>query len=991
MIKKLLVSSVGLLALNLGAAPAQANELPIQQDFYSASRSKSITELRRDDKVLKKQGTNLRAALKGTKKDKLPIYLQLGNLNLSRYANVFQQEALEYEQAYNAWRKFRKGKAPRRSQKRSQPLLAKAIGYFKKTVVKKYRNHPRKWEAQYALGASLLRHRHKAGVKYLTKVVELTNGVEEQKASLALGDYFFDGKNFDKAVGHYQNVIDDKESEYHGYAYLKKALAWQQRKQAESKVVEQLQFAVRAARDGKGKTEGDFDVKATALKELAQIWSKSKNDHLARAEAFFDDVDADESFVLFLQYRAGKVYREKNFRAAATTYAKLIEVASGSSAGVHSYTHYVSALDKLGRFETVTSTLMVMTDKFENNAEVKRSLYRYALKFHKEGQKPVNQRKLASAATLYSEYTKRYPKSKEAYNAQYYYADIMFEFKNFSAAAESYTKVVMSRSSRKLLRTAALNAVVSVNKIDAAAKHAKLPPAGQVPKAIDLPESKTRLVAALDLFVKVLPGDKAGLPMRLTAARTFFNYGHYKTALARFDTLIKKHPRSVEAKSAAKLVLAYHVEKGEWAAASSKGRAFIANKRLITPALKKQFTSMIRSASYNEARGLETKKKHLAAAKMFIRYQEDFPGDVKAPIALNDAARNFYKAGLLEDALAAHIKMSSKYPKSKLREGSMLETAAIYESLLQFARAAKAYAAHAAVFPRSESAATSAYKSALLFQGTNKNSQALRGYSSFRARYPADPRVLEAEFRTASILERQGQWTKAAQTFKSVAAKERNKERALFSEAKAAELTFRYIDRKKGRGQIWSVKAKLRPNMGLEARRVVASVLFDENEPVFSGYMRFGLKKVSMLDAFIKGKQSRLDNLLTRYKQVAGVNSPEYVVAAYYRMGEMYEQFAENLLNTDVPKNLDRKVAARLNAKIANTAKASQDKAFEFYETAYKRSQEVETFSEWTRLTYDRMASLAPKKYPEVFEQSAAPGYMVHRMSWDEETVVLVH
>jgi hypothetical protein len=55
-----------------------------------------------------------------------------------------------------------------------------------------------------------------------------------------------------------------------------------------------------------------------------------------------------------------------------------------------------------------------------------------------------------------------------------------------------------------------------------------------------------------------------------------------------------------------------------------------------------------------------------------------------------------------------------------------------------------------------------------------------------------------------------------------------------------------------------------------------------------------------------------------------------------------------------------------------------RDEAYKFFETAYQRSKEVDTFTTWTRLTYQKMVELAPDKHPSIDELSAEPGYLSH-------------
>ena len=57
-----------------------------------------------------------------------------------------------------------------------------------------------------------------------------------------------------------------------------------------------------------------------------------------------------------------------------------------------------------------------------------------------------------------------------------------------------------------------------------------------------------------------------------------------------------------------------------------------------------------------------------------------------------------------------------------------------------------------------------------------------------------------------------------------------------------------------------------------------------------------------------------------------------------------------------------------------------KEEAYKFFETAYKRSREVQTFTVWTRRTYNKMVELAPEKHPEIDAMAADPGYLSHEI-----------
>jgi hypothetical protein len=67
-----------------------------------------------------------------------------------------------------------------------------------------------------------------------------------------------------------------------------------------------------------------------------------------------------------------------------------------------------------------------------------------------------------------------------------------------------------------------------------------------------------------------------------------------------------------------------------------------------------------------------------------------------------------------------------------------------------------------------------------------------------------------------------------------------------------------------------------------------------------------------------------------------------------------------------------------------------REEAYKYFETAYKRSREVDTFTAWTRRTYQKMVELAPDKHPEVDELSAEPAYLSHEVKMSKPVASLI-
>ncbi|MCX6126681.1 MAG: hypothetical protein NTV34_18260, partial [Proteobacteria bacterium] len=117
----------------------------------------------------------------------------------------------------------------------------------------------------------------------------------------------------------------------------------------------------------------------------------------------------------------------------------------------------------------------------------------------------------------------------------------------------------------------------------------------------------------------------------------------------------------------------------------------------------------------------------------------------------------------------------------------------------------------------------------------------------------------------------------------------------------------------------------------------------------------------------------------------------EFAVASLYRLGEMHEDFSKTLFDAPPPAKSSQAQANAFKSQLEKVAFPLKTEAYKFFEAAFKRSQEVESFSIWTTNTYQKMVELAPEKHKEINEQSAGPSYISYKLTLNSATESLAH
>ena len=835
---------------------------------------------------------------------------------------------------------------------------------------------------------------------------------------LALGEWYFDKSQVNKSIESYKRVLDFKDHPAYPYAVYKLGWAYFNAASMNEKTMqENYNKAIAAFKlviklsDAAGNVQRNFDLKDEAIHDLIMVWAETED--INAAWRYFKTIGAQDSFYKMLD-RLGRIYQDqgKNPQAVYVFQRLLRESAVGEkNPEIHAkllelydimnnIPAVVAEIQKMHKLYVAKNSNWVQTHK--NNKELLKSAdhivesntHRYGAIFHQRGQKSKTPAYMRYAADVYEVYLDSFPKNPNAYEIRYYLAEILYDFKKFELSSSHYLKVAQENPQGKYLKSAALNAVGGMNELVTSKTWPKLPPLGQVPQPLTIPKEKKMLVDTIDQYLTLLPNEKEGEPMRFTAAQTFFEYGHYKEALKRFEHITKVIPETKQAKASVKVILGYYTEKENWPEVVSWSRKFVANTKLVDASLKTVIVETLRAALFKQALAFEKAGSHEKAAETFVAYQKEFPADKNADRATYNAMLNYYKVEKVDKALEAGNLLLSQYPQSSVVPDTLVSVATSYETLARFDDAANLYRRFASSYPKEQRAPTALFNASVLYKGLNKMNDAVAVLSQFVTSYPQHQLALDARMELATILESLQRYQEASQQYYAYARQNtREREQALKALAKAAKVNFFHLNRAQALREIESLRTELAAKDALpavEARAVIAGILFQENEGYVQDFTKFAINDGNNLEKLLVEKQRRLEQLIAKFENIIALGSGEYTVASLYRLGEVHENFSEALFKAPTPKGLSKAEMDALKTELEKIAFKLKGESLKLFETAQKRSREVETFTVWTTRIYQKMAQLAPQKNLEIDEVSAEPTYMTHRFEIDKTIANLI-
>ncbi|RZA14902.1 MAG: tetratricopeptide repeat protein, partial [Proteobacteria bacterium] len=482
--------------------------------------------------------------------------------------------------------------------------------------------------------------------------------------------------------------------------------------------------------------------------------------------------------------------------------------------------------------------------------KTQKNIHRFGTLYHQQGQKTKKKAYFDAAADLYRLYLVNFPKADESYELRFYLADIYFYFEQFENAADEYYKVTQERpKDGKYLKQSALLSVAAIRNIDEASQYQKLPPLGQVAQPIALPRVKAKLVTMIDNYVKLLPAEKDGFAMRYTAALTYFEYGHYQNALARYDSIAMEIPETPQGQLAVKTVLSFYAERKDWENLVKVSRKYSDNAKIAATPVKTDIIKAMKTGVFQLAVQQNKEQKFLDAAKTFESFQQQFPKDELADKALYNASLNYYKVAKVDEALAAGNKILKEYPKSELASDVTLDMAQASEALADFANAARLYREFGVNYIKDAKSRQALFNAATLYKGLSNNTEAVTLYKRFINSYPKDELSKVARLEIAEISEKEKNYPESLNYYGMYATLfPVGTEGNLMARARMARIWLNQGNQKEAQKEIRKLHKDLTAKnapAATEARRVAAGALFNELEIPYKNFQSFRITDAS--------------------------------------------------------------------------------------------------------------------------------------------------
>jgi cellulose synthase operon protein C len=993
----------------------------IYGELANEKRQEAITQLK---KILKEQ-----TLAPDTRAEML---MRLAELYFEQSKYEYAGEMSVYDKLYEKWFNLpasqqKKTPQPKVETSKSNAYTKRAIENYR-NILKNYPNYPRADEALFFLAFMLndLGEERDALESYNKLVKTYPDSTFIPDAYNSIGEYYFNNNNAYKALQNYKRAAKYTQSKIYTFALYK--MGWCYYNVGEYSTAIDTMKELISEQDRRMAAAGEnvgISLKEEALRDLVLFFSEEGD--LEAAKEYFTRY-GEKKYYRKMLARLGNIYMDQGKNELAIqTYRELIADNPNASDNPDNQNQIVKAYWERDLFDEASEEIDKLVETYgresrwansngddkgalkESERLIEKNLRNVAIDSHQQALKRRSAKLLLLAEEKYQGYLDYFPSGHKSYSMRFWYAEVLYKLKKFDRASDEYEKVVAVDSKGKFLKDAASNAIFAIDeylkpiksKLEAKAKKqirdAKRSGEGTAKfAAVELHAWESRLIKACDSYAKYLPDDDQSQSFLYKAALLLHDRNHFNDSNERFLQIIRKDPKSKMAEHGVYTVLDSYKAIENWEGLNKAAREFFANDELKkSTKFKSALRDDFQRATFKIAEAFAAGEKLPEAAKAFKDFYDEFQDSDVRDLALFNSA--FYYGQTKDKAtmLTLRHEFVEKFPepagkdasKMQLYEKSVSLLGDHYRSIADYAQSARFFrtlydkdnAFELEGFTGSKDAL---YNSALFNESMGKTEDAIKDYTDYLGAIDDEAEKLSIRMRMADLLFRSGSQDEAATRWKGLYGDKAVRSLSYDVYMEAFVRYGRTIEDSKKRLAHYAAGMKdfntVVKTLETEsrARFFAAEMRFELLEPEFRKYESLAMpadsKKAS---AVLKKKTEGIPSLTKSYVEILDLKQGAWGIAALYRIGAVYADYATKLKTAPCPKKLDEDQCSIYEFGLEDRAYPVIDKAVEAFTSARNKSYELGLYTDYTVKVLKELSTLRPEEYPESAEQLPAPDY----------------
>ena len=515
----------------------------------------------------------------------------------------------------------------------------------------------------------------------------------------------------------------------------------------------------------------------------------------------------------------------------------------------------------------------------------------------------------------YRRYLEAFPGDKDAPKMNFLLADALYESSFFASAAEEYEKTAYAYDQHDKSIEAGYSALFTYKKVYEILKTDE-----------EKKSANQKIISSLLKYSDRFPYDNRLPAILLSTAENYYTLKVYKEAVQATQLLVQDRSINSDIQHKAWVIMAHsNFELGDYKSAERAYKESVSNLHFKSDQ-RGVLVAQLGTSVYRQGEQARSKGNHREAAGHFERVGRLVPGSPLRIIADYDAATAYVAAKDWTVAIRALEKFRKQYPKEvKWKQGVTEKLALAYSSQGSELKAAKEMMSLVAMIPEDQKR-DMLWQAAELYNKAGEDKKAIDIYKTYVKKYPSPlSRSIELRHKIALFYQPNKNKNEYRKWLKSI----------VDADAKANDKSDR-------------------------SRYLAATALLELITPLRISYSE--AKLTIPLKKSLKKKKQLMKESIESYKKAAKYQVAEVTTAATFNIAEIYSEFANALLKSERPKNLNKEELEEYNYLLEDQAFPFEEKALDIHQSNIKKIPEG-IFDESIKLSLIALGKLMPFRY----------------------------
>lgn len=668
----------------------------------------------------------------------------------------------------------------------------------------------------------------------------------------------------------------------------------------------------------------------------------------------------------------------------------------------------------------------------KQKTRVEQLVRQWATRFHREAQVTKNEGLYKMAYFAYDNYLETFSESKHRYKMTFFDAEILYHLRSWEEAAKRYRETIEMNPEGEYTKDAAHAQVLAYFKlVNTSEEQAELESPlkfeerdqaeevkeddseeeeEELPEKKEISDRQKKLVEAGEMYMEYVPDGDRIVDVKYTMARVYYEHNHLEKALEMFENIAFNHPDHRLAVVSANLHLDTLNLLNDFEGLHEAVQAYMEKKPIDDEEFMTDVDRLNRAIRFKLCREEEDAENWKKSAECYVDFYRDFPNSKHVDKALYNAALSYERIKELGKAIQVRIFLLKAAPNSKLVPKTVFNIGGNYHALAVYSKAAQFYEKFIEIYPDLDAEekealgdpkkkAEDALANASTFrQGLGNYEEAIENFERyielFGDREEYEEKAADIAFQIAEVYKKQERPEEAKQQYEEYLSEWADKgteDRRLQAHVRIGLNYWEHEDREQALEKFeetLAVYERLAPDAQeklMEGRDAAAQAKFMLGEDVYEDMEAINFEETDSGD--LEENEEKMQEIFTDkmevaeeaqkiYEEVIKFRRPDWAIAALYRIGSQYQNFAETIRNSPIPDRLNFNQTEIYKGLLEDKATVVEDKAVSAYKRAIDTAKNERWFNDYSRQAEVELAKLRPKEYGEPAEIRAEPTHL---------------